>query len=153
MNMKLNSSCVEIVPDGNCLFRAMSFFVEGNQEVHNKYRQRVVQYLRQNRKDYQCIFETEEELQDYISVISRDHAWGGELELSILSKLYKCAFVIHANGRPEITVILFLYNTHQQVDSLEEEENKNTYHLAYHLNVSINFNHQFCCLLSQRYLH
>lgn len=93
------------MPDGNCLFRAMSFLVEGNQENHVKYRVKVVQYLKQNRKDYQCIFETEEELQDYINVISREHTWGGELELSILSKLFRCAFVIHANGRPEITVI------------------------------------------------
>ena len=37
----------EIVPDGNCLFRAFSFFREsGNQENHMKYRKEVINYLR-----------------------------------------------------------------------------------------------------------
>ena len=43
-------------------------------------------------------------MNDYIRVMEREHTWGGELELSILSKIYKCAFVIHANGRPDIYV-------------------------------------------------
>lgn len=82
----------------------MSFLEEGNQENHTKYRTRVAQYLRQNRKDYECIFETEKEMDDYIRLVERDHVWGGELEMSILSKLNKCAFIIHANNRPDITV-------------------------------------------------
>ena len=37
-------------------------------------------------------------------MMSKDRAWGGELEMSILSKLYKCGFLIHANNRPNISV-------------------------------------------------
>ena len=37
-------------------------------------------------------------------MMANDHVWGGELELSILSKLYKCGFIIHANNRPDISV-------------------------------------------------
>lgn len=69
----------------------------------------MVQYLRKNKKDYLCIYETEKELDDYIRVIERDHVWGGELEMSILSKLFSCAFIIHANNRPDITVRLSFY--------------------------------------------
>lgn len=94
----------EIIADGNCLFRAMSYFIEGREENHAHYRSKVVNYLRANRKDYECIFETEKELDDYIRLIERNHVWGGELEMSILSKLYKCAFIIHANNRPDICV-------------------------------------------------
>ena len=36
-------------------------------------------------------------------MIERDRVWGGELELSILSKLFKCGFLIHANNRPDIS--------------------------------------------------
>ena len=91
--------------DGNCLFRAFSFMRErGNQENHMKYRNEVVQYLRLNKQEYQPIFENKEELEDYIKMIAKDRAWGGELEMSILSKLYKCGFLIHANNRPNISV-------------------------------------------------
>lgn len=94
----------EITADGNCLFRAMSFFVEGNQENHRKYRYQTVEYLRIHKDEYQCLFETQQELEDYIKMMAKDHVWGGELELSILSKLYKCIFIIHANNRPDIIV-------------------------------------------------
>ena len=104
----------------------MSFFVErGNQENHGRYRREVAAYLKKNKQDYQCIFETERELDDYIAAMELDRAWGGELELSILSKLHRCGFLIHAVGRPSISV-----------DSCEDIPDKQTYHLAYHLNVS-----------------
>ncbi len=118
-------SLTEIEADGNCLFRAMSFFEErGNQGSHFRYRKEVAQYLSAHKEEYQCIFETEQELNEYIKNIQRERAWGGELELSILSRLYQCGFIIHASGRPDIIV-----------DSCEGVPDKKTYHLAYHLNV------------------
>jgi hypothetical protein len=57
-----------------------------------------------NREEYQCLFETEDELTEYIQMMGKDHIWGGDLELSILSKILQCSFVIHANNRPDITV-------------------------------------------------
>jgi hypothetical protein len=68
-------------------------------------------------------------------MMEKDRAWGGELEMSILSKLYQCGFLIHANGRPNISVINF-QDLFYQVDSCEHITEKNTYHLAYHLNVT-----------------
>jgi len=51
---------IEILPDGNCLFRAMSFFIEkGNQENHMKYRREVIEYIKKNKEEYQPIFENE----------------------------------------------------------------------------------------------
>jgi hypothetical protein len=40
--------------------------------------------------------------------MGKDHIWGGDLELSILSKTLQCSFVIHANNRPDITVSFLL---------------------------------------------
>ena len=60
--------------------------------------------MHSNRSEYQCIFETEKEMDEYIQSIEKERAWGGELEMAILSKIYKCAFIIHANGRPNISV-------------------------------------------------
>ena len=95
----------EILADGNCLFRAFSFFMErGNQSNHMKYRREVTQYMRRHKQDYQCIFENEKELDEYIEAVEKEKAWGGELEMTILSKVYKCGFIIHANGRPNISV-------------------------------------------------
>lgn len=79
----------EILADGNCLFRAFSFMMErGNQESHMKYRKEVTQYMRKQRHEYQCIFETEKEMDEYIQSIEKEKAWGGELEMAILSKIY-----------------------------------------------------------------
>lgn len=36
--------------------------------------------------------------------MEKDHTWGGDVELSVLSILYNCAFKIHANNRPIIEV-------------------------------------------------
>ena len=96
----------EILADGNCLFRAFSFFMErGSQSSHMKYRREVVKYMRKQKSDYQCLFENERELDEYIESIEKERAWGGELEMTILSKIYQCGFLIHANGRPVISVI------------------------------------------------
>jgi len=47
-------------------------------------------------------------MDEYISWIEFERAWGGELEMAILSKIYTCAFNIHANGRPIIRVRLII---------------------------------------------
>lgn len=65
--------------------------------------------MKKHQEEYQCLFETQQELDEYIDMIQREHAWGGELELSILSKLYNCSFVIHAYNRPDITVNSFFH--------------------------------------------
>jgi hypothetical protein len=62
--------------------------------------------MHSHKSEYQCIFETEKEMDEYIQSIERDSVWGGELEMAILSKIYSCAFIIHANGRPNISVRL-----------------------------------------------
>lgn len=82
--------------------------MDGNQENHLFYRKKCVDYIKANRGEYQCIFENAEELEEYIRMMEGPRAWGGEMEMSIFSKLYKCAFIIHANGRPEITVSMRL---------------------------------------------
>jgi hypothetical protein len=63
-----------------------------------------VSYIKRNKDQYQCIFEDANELEDYIRMIERDRAWGGELEMSIISKIHQCGFLIHASGRPNISV-------------------------------------------------
>jgi hypothetical protein len=50
------------------------------------------------------LYEQKEELNYYIDNLEKAHVWGGDLEMSILSKLYNCIFVIHATNRPDIRV-------------------------------------------------
>ncbi len=86
------------------MFRAIALFMEGNQDNHKKYRQATCNYMRKNRQDYEFLYETPEELEDHIQTMEKDHVWGGEPEISILSKLYNCIFIIHSSNRPNITV-------------------------------------------------
>lgn len=46
-------------------------------------------------------------------MISKDHTWGGDLELGILSKLYNCEFIIHALNRPDISVSITTINDYK----------------------------------------
>lgn len=64
--------------------------------------------MKKNRSDYEFLFETQEEGNFYINHLFDDHVWGGDVEMSILSKIYNCIFVIHASGRPDLTVFRLL---------------------------------------------
>jgi len=116
--------------DGNCLFRAMSYFIEGDQDNYEKYRKQTCQHFAKNQKDYLHLFEKKSEFEDYVRRMKQDRMWGGEMEMVALSKIYKCKFIIHSTGSHKI----------HEVDSFINADEKTkkkikTYHLAYHLNV------------------
>lgn len=50
---KLGLDIREITGDGNCLFRALSDQIEGNENQHLVYRKLVCQYIKQNQDNFE----------------------------------------------------------------------------------------------------
>lgn len=82
-----NYSLTLMESDGNCLFRAIAHQIEGNQESHDFYRQRVMDYISLHKDHFQLFIEPKEEgeeeegMEEYIERLRRLGEWGGQPEL------------------------------------------------------------------------
>ena len=89
-----------VKPDGNCLFRSISKSLTGSEANHARYRDQAVQYMTQNRPDFEWFIEDDEPWDDYIERIAENAEWGGNLELKALSDVLRVSFVIHQLDAP-----------------------------------------------------
>ena len=67
----------EIDADGNCLFRALSDQLKGNEMHHSELRQECAEYIEANKELYKFFIEDDESIDDYINWIRQDARWGG----------------------------------------------------------------------------
>ena len=75
----------EIKMDGNCLFRAISDQIYGDETRHVELRAQCVQYIEENSELYSFFIEDDEKIEDYINWIRQDTKWGGQLEMNALA--------------------------------------------------------------------
>jgi OTU domain-containing protein 3 len=81
--------------DGNCLFRAISDQLEGDEKFHRKYRQDAYDFIEQNKEQYAPFIEDDETIDQYLSDLIKDGIWGGQIELQALSLKYSFNFIVH----------------------------------------------------------
>ncbi|OMJ95161.1 hypothetical protein SteCoe_1535 [Stentor coeruleus] len=95
----------EISGDGNCLFRAISDQITGNENSHSEYRVLAIEFMRENSEDFSPFVEDDEPFDDYIKRMSKLGTWGGNMELQALSLVLNVNIKIHRLGEPiwEIT--------------------------------------------------
>eukprot|EP00750_Incisomonas_marina_P005416 INCI13939.1.p1 GENE.INCI13939.1~~INCI13939.1.p1 ORF type:complete len:632 (+),score=143.46 INCI13939.1:58-1953(+) len=93
-----------VKPDGNCLFRSISKQITGTEEHHARYRAQAIEYMRVNRPDFEFFVEDDEPWEDYLTRISSDREWGGNLELKALSDVLRVSFVIHQLDAPRFVM-------------------------------------------------
>eukprot|EP00941_MAST-03F_sp_MAST-3F-sp1_P001378 g1378.t1 len=86
---------VDCKPDGNCLFRAVSQQVHGNEEYHARVRQMVCNYMRQHQSRFIFLADppTPFAFENYLKVrekpVSAGHGeWGGHPEIVVIEELY-----------------------------------------------------------------
>jgi hypothetical protein len=93
----------EVAGDGNCLFRAVSDQLYGNECEHGALRGRCCDYLAAH-ADAFAPFLLEEEGYDsfdaYVRAMRADAEWAGNMELQALSLCLRVNFVIHQAGQP-----------------------------------------------------
>jgi len=109
-----------VAGDGNCLFRAIADQMEGNPEVHAKYRKRICEFIETNRYDYEPFIEDDEPCEEYMVRMKRNATWGGQMEIQACSLAYSINITIHQLGQPRWDIINF------QISLVK------TIHLSYH---------------------
>jgi OTU domain-containing protein 3 len=67
--------------DGNCLFRSFADQIEGNEKLHRKFRDAIVDHFEQNKDLYAPFIEDDETIDQYLADIEKDGTWGGQLEI------------------------------------------------------------------------
>ncbi|KYN40438.1 OTU domain-containing protein 6B [Trachymyrmex septentrionalis] len=104
----------EIPSDGHCLYNAVAHQLKINGEkplsLHDL-RIKTADYLRENMNDFLPFLSnpdsdellTSEEYEKYCNDVAETSAWGGAVELQVLSRILKCPIeVIQATGAPYI---------------------------------------------------
>jgi OTU domain-containing protein 5 len=76
----------EMEEDGACLFRAISYQLYGDQEMHDIIRQQTCDYIYQNR-EYFAQFITED-ITNYVNRKRQNHLHGNHIEIQAMSEMY-----------------------------------------------------------------
>ena len=112
---------IEMGGDGNCLFRSLADQLEGNERLHRKYREAAIEYIEAHKDMFAPFIEDDETIDQYLSDMIKDGVWGGQIELTALSAVYKFNFIIHQVDNPIMSFSNF------PVGSVP------TVHVSYHL--------------------
>ena len=124
----------EVGGDGNCLFRSVSEQVEGNEHNFQEYREKCVNYIKENKDDFAPFIEDDEPFDKYVERMSQNGEWGGNLEIYALSKILEANFYIYILDQPMYIVknfekpkknILLTYHEGKHYNSLRKLEEKN----------------------------
>lgn len=109
---KRNLMIYEIPSDGHCLYNAVAHQLKINGEIPlslDDLRTKTADHLRENMNDFLPFLSnpdsedllTPEEYEKYCNDVAQTSAWGGAVELQVLSHILKCPIeVIQATGTP-----------------------------------------------------
>ena len=94
----LNYDRIDILGDGNCVFRAIQYFLTKSQDGHEKLRMEVTDFMLENSSEYEELFLKRGKIKTfdaYIKNLKKPDVWGDHLELVAASKLKQFNFQIH----------------------------------------------------------
>ncbi|XP_053568938.1 OTU domain-containing protein 1 [Bombina bombina] len=92
-----------IIPDGNCLYRAVSKAVYGNQNLHAELREQTVHHVADNLDTFNLIIEGD--VGEFIINAAQDGAWAGYPELLAMSQMLGINIHLTTGGRPECPTV------------------------------------------------
>ena len=89
----------DIKGDGNCMFRAISDQVYGNEEKYDLLRQKCMDYLLIERDFFEQFVEGGKNgFDEYINMKRKNGVWGDDIELQALSEIYNRPIEIYSNS-------------------------------------------------------
>ena len=95
----MNLFIKDIVGDGNCMFRAISDQVYGNEEKYDLLRQKCMDYLLIERDFFEQFVEGGKNgFDEYINMKRKNGVWGDDIELQALSEIYNRPIEIYSNS-------------------------------------------------------
>jgi len=112
----------EMPGDGNCLFRALADQLEGHTRNHVEHRRAVVQYMRDNRPDFEPFVEDDVPFEKYVQSLSQPGTFAGNDAIVAFARLHNVTVVIHQLNSPAWLI-------HPSKDELP---NGREVHIAYH---------------------
>ena len=99
----------DVIGDGNCGYRAIANQLFGNENYHNIIRVDVYDYLKLNSERFKELnFEVNGELIDsekYIKKIKKSGFWMGDLEMSVINKIYDVNFNLFEERNNHINLL------------------------------------------------
>lgn len=76
----------EMEEDGACLFRAISYQIYGDQDMHDMIRQQTMDYIYQNREYFEQFLT--EDIHSYVKRKRQNHLHGNHIEIQAMSEMY-----------------------------------------------------------------
>lgn len=114
--------------DGNCLFRAVSYLVNGKDSEHAEVRANVISYMTANREHFEP-FVSGYDFDSYLMTMSCDGEYGTNLEVQALSEVYlRPVEVYHDEGGSDQPMNIF------QGDNYNPLPIRLSYHRGNHYN-------------------
>ncbi|XP_062986543.1 LOW QUALITY PROTEIN: OTU domain-containing protein 4-like [Elgaria multicarinata webbii] len=113
-----------VAKDGSCLFRAVAEQVFHSQSQHLDIRMACINYLRENREQFEAFIEGP--FEEYLKGLENPQEWVGQVEISALSLMYKKDFIIYQepnstplhvteNGFPDKVLLCFSNGSHYDI--------------------------------------
>ena len=120
---KLHFFIKQMGRDGNCMFRAVSDQVYGNEEYHNIIREKCMDYLLIERDFFSQFVEGgNKEFDNYIKMKRKSGVWGDDVELQAISEIYNRPIEIYSGSNKPLKTF------HENIKEFnlkdEKEENK-----------------------------
>uniref|UniRef100_A0A8B9S3U1 OTU domain-containing protein 1 n=1 Tax=Apteryx owenii TaxID=8824 RepID=A0A8B9S3U1_APTOW len=88
-----------IIPDGNCLYRAVCKAVYGDQRLHGELREQTVHYIADHLDHFSPIIEGD--VGEFLIGAAQDGAWAGYPELLAMGQMLNVNIHLTTGGRPE----------------------------------------------------
>ncbi|XP_074013602.1 OTU domain-containing protein 1 [Numenius arquata] len=88
-----------IIPDGNCLYRAVCKAVYGDQRLHGELREQTVHYIADHLDNFNPIIEGD--VGEFLIGAAQDGAWAGYPELLAMGQMLNVNIHLTTGGRPE----------------------------------------------------
>ncbi|XP_041899642.1 LOW QUALITY PROTEIN: OTU domain-containing protein 1 [Corvus kubaryi] len=88
-----------IIPDGNCLYRAVCKAVYGDQRLHGELREQTVHYIADHLDHFNPIIEGD--VGEFLIGAAQDGAWAGYPELLAMGQMLNVNIHLTTGGRPE----------------------------------------------------
>ncbi|XP_072859156.2 OTU domain-containing protein 1 [Pogona vitticeps] len=88
-----------IVPDGNCLYRAVCKAVNGDQRLHGELREQTVHYIADHLDHFSPLIEGD--VGEFLINAAQDGAWAGYPELLAMGQMLDVNIHLTTGGRPE----------------------------------------------------
>ena len=89
---------LSIASDGNCLFRAIQYFLTGKESYHQRLRVEICNFMLKNYQEYEKLFEPQDDIEtfaQYIEYKKKKTIWGDHIEIVAASKLKDFNFTVY----------------------------------------------------------